>query len=119
MRTPKKFHYIFNMRDLSRIYQGMWNANLPPSIDAKSILRLWRHECLRVFQDRLIEEEEKHYLEHIKLKQIIEDTFPDCSEYALRDPIVWTEFQSALKLLEAEEKADSPVGALHEMSLNQ
>ncbi|CDJ35101.1 uncharacterized protein EMH_0023860 [Eimeria mitis] len=108
MRTPKKFHYIFNMRDLSRIYQGMWNANLPSSIDAKSILRLWRHECLRVFQDRLIEEEEKHYLEHIKLKQIIEDTFPDCSEYALRDPIVWTEFQSALKLLEAEEKADSP-----------
>ncbi|CDJ60958.1 hypothetical protein EMWEY_00008520 [Eimeria maxima] len=108
MRTPKKFHYIFNMRDLSRIYQGIWHANLPPSIDGKSILRLWRHESLRVFEDRLIDEEEKHYLEHVKLKQIIEDTFPDCAEHALRDPIVWTEFPSALKLLEAEEKADSP-----------
>ncbi|CDI85908.1 hypothetical protein EPH_0064790 [Eimeria praecox] len=108
MRTPKKFHYIFNMRDLSRIYQGIWHAKLPLSIDGKMILRLWRHESLRVFEDRLIDEEEKHYLDQIKLKQIIEDTFPDCAEYALRDPIVWTEFQSALKLLEAEEKADSP-----------
>ncbi|CDJ47273.1 Axonemal 1-beta dynein heavy chain dynein heavy chain, related [Eimeria brunetti] len=108
MRTPKKFHYIFNMRDLSRIYQGIWNANLPASIDGKSILRLWRHECLRVFQDRLIDEEEKHYLEHIKLKQMIEDMFADCAEHALRNPVIWTEFPSALKLLEAEEKADSP-----------
>lgn len=41
-RTPKKFHYIFNMRDLSRIYQGIWQAKLPAEATGKSVVRLWR-----------------------------------------------------------------------------
>ncbi|KAL8448543.1 hypothetical protein Emed_003723 [Eimeria media] len=118
-RTPKKFHYIFNMRDLSRIFQGIWHANLPSAATEKTVVRLWslvcasgdecnRHECLRVFQDRLIDEQEKEYLNHNRIKTIIEELFPDVSEFALRDPIIWTDFQSALQHLEQDEIADSP-----------
>ncbi|OEH75761.1 axonemal 1-beta dynein heavy chain dynein heavy related protein [Cyclospora cayetanensis] len=110
-RTPKKFHYIFNLRDLCRIYQGIWHATLPTSADGKAIVRLWRHESLRVFEDKLIDEAEKMYLEHTCMKNIVQETFPQFSDFALRNPIVWSEFRSALSLLEAEEKADSSVGA--------
>ncbi|KAL8274185.1 hypothetical protein Esti_001870 [Eimeria stiedai] len=106
-RTPKKFHYIFNMRDLSRIFQGIWHANLPAAATEKTVVRLWRHECLRVFQDRLMDQEEKDYLQHKQIKDIIEELFPDVSEFALKDPIIWTDFQSALQQLERNEIADS------------
>lgn len=58
-RTPVKFHYIFNLRDLSRTYEGLMLAT-PDKINTKAcLIRLWKNECLRVFSDRLISEVDK------------------------------------------------------------
>ena len=52
--TPSKFHYIFNLRDLSRIYNGMC-LTTPDRFDrVDQFLRVWRNECMRVIFDRLI-----------------------------------------------------------------
>ena len=79
--TPNKFHYIFNLRDLSRIFKGMCCV-LPEAIKGslwlpKSemkpdlyMIALWRHECERVFIDKLNEPKEK--LD--RLKRYITDT---------------------------------------------
>jgi dynein heavy chain len=66
--TPAKFHYIFNLRELSRIFQGIM---LTPSVTVQTggfrcdnkiekfegggitLLRIWKHECCRVFSDKL------------------------------------------------------------------
>ena len=58
-RTPVKFHYIFNLRDLSRVYEGMCQAVLDKFPGKEGLVRLWRNECLRVFADRLISVEDK------------------------------------------------------------
>ena len=55
-RTPVKFHYIFNLRDLSRVYEGLTRATIDKFTKKESIIRLWRNEALRVFNDRLINE---------------------------------------------------------------
>jgi len=53
-RTPLKFHYIFNLRDLSRVYEGLYLATVDKFKTKASFVRLWRNECHRVFGDRLI-----------------------------------------------------------------
>lgn len=50
--TPANAHYLFNLRDIARVVQGLTCAN-PREVDNKEgVLRLWSHETLRVFADR-------------------------------------------------------------------
>ena len=63
--TPSKFHYIFNLRDLSRIYNGLVLTTPERFQNASQIARLWRNEVMRVISDRLIENDDKK-LVHVR-----------------------------------------------------
>ncbi|RLU25661.1 hypothetical protein DMN91_001818 [Ooceraea biroi] len=70
--TPAKFHYVFNLRDLSRIWQGMVGT-LSTVIDKESILMLlWKHECTRVFSDRFTIQSDKDWFDE-ELIRVVAD----------------------------------------------
>jgi len=59
--TPAKSHYTFNLRDLSKVFQGVLQAD-PKLVDTKeSFVKIWAHETLRVFHDRLIDDQDRDW----------------------------------------------------------
>ncbi|KAM4725109.1 LOW QUALITY PROTEIN: dynein axonemal heavy chain 3-like [Anableps anableps] len=57
--TPSKSHYIFNLRDFSRVIRGVLLAPSTHMQDGDKLIRLWIHEIYRVFYDRLIDNADK------------------------------------------------------------
>ncbi|KAH8382819.1 hypothetical protein KR009_005420 [Drosophila setifemur] len=52
--TPSKFHYIFNLKDLSRIFAGLLLIEPTCFKGLRDLLRVWRNEFTRIICDRLI-----------------------------------------------------------------
>jgi dynein heavy chain, axonemal len=68
--TPAKSHYTYNTRDLSKVFQGL--QMLGVSLDEpRSFVRLWAHEVLRVFHDRLVDDEDRTWFQNL-LKRMID-----------------------------------------------
>jgi dynein heavy chain, axonemal len=56
--TPTKIHYLFNLRDISKVFQGLLRCDKRMHTSKATLLRLWIHECFRVFYDRLNEDKD-------------------------------------------------------------
>ena len=89
--TPAKFHYIFNLRDLSRITEGLMQATPDKFAGPDAVVRLLRHEILRVFFDRLVGQADKDFVSD-KVAEVMKATFPDEATAALQDPCLYGDF---------------------------
>ncbi|XP_063473624.1 dynein axonemal heavy chain 6 isoform X8 [Symphalangus syndactylus] len=91
--TPAKSHYVFNLRDLSKCVQGILQGDPGTIREEIQIFRLFCHECQRVFHDRLINNEDKHYF-HVILTEMANKHFGIAIdlEYFLNKPIIFGDF---------------------------
>ena len=91
--TPSKFHYLFNLRDLGRIYQGLLLTTPDKFASPASICRVWRNEALRVFSDRLITDEDIAFVNE-QIGELLKANFSSESTDALRDPILYGDMRN-------------------------
>jgi len=68
--TPSKSHYTFNMRDISKVFQGMLMIDAKTTHGVNGVVTTWVHECCRVFKDRLINDEDREWFDQLVTRQI-------------------------------------------------
>jgi dynein heavy chain len=95
--TASKFHYQFNMRDVAKISQNIMLAQ-PSSYKQNplGLVRMWAHECHRVWLDRLLFEEDVNlYMNFMRngLKELVD--FKE--EQVFEQPLIYTSFIAACK----------------------
>ncbi|XP_053614808.1 dynein axonemal heavy chain 12 [Plodia interpunctella] len=80
--TPAKSHYIFNLRDISRVIQGCALLRKESAESKKTFVRVWVHEILRVFFDRLVDDIDRTWFFDI-LKKVTREFMKDTFDSAL------------------------------------
>ena len=84
--TPRCFHYVFNLRDLSRIWGGMLKIEKEQCSDISALLKLWRHECTRIIADRFTSFEDNDWF-RAKMDQLAKEELADDYEsYPQEEP---------------------------------
>ncbi|KAI4563747.1 hypothetical protein MJG53_016321 [Ovis ammon polii x Ovis aries] len=74
--TPTKSHYTFNLRDFSRVIQGCLLIERDAVEGKHTMIRLFVHEVLRVFYDRLINDSDRFWLFTLT-KNVVKDHFKE------------------------------------------
>ncbi|CEF66963.1 Dynein heavy chain, cytoplasmic [Strongyloides ratti] len=59
-------HYVYSPRELTRWVRGINEALIPQdSCTVEGLVRLWAHEALRLFQDRLVHDQEREWTDNL------------------------------------------------------
>ncbi|ERE69011.1 dynein heavy chain 17, axonemal [Cricetulus griseus] len=65
--TAIKFHYIFNLRDLSNIFQGILFSLAEILRTPLDLVRLWLHEAERVYGDKMVDDKDQETLRRVTM----------------------------------------------------
>ena len=92
MPTAVKFHYVFNLRDLSNVFQGLLFASNDCITNPVDIVRLWCHETHRVYLDKLADNKDIENFEKLQ-KDILKKSFDDIPEpEVMKKPLIYCHF---------------------------
>ncbi|XP_056155233.1 dynein axonemal heavy chain 5 [Lampris incognitus] len=83
--SPAKFHYIFNLRDLSRIWQGILMVRSEVCDSCQLLAALFHHECTRVIADRFTDPKDTNTFSAIVEKITVEVHGSALTEHAQWD----------------------------------
>eukprot|EP00727_Mastigamoeba_balamuthi_P012891 m51a1_g8224 putative dynein heavy chain axonemal (4742) ;mRNA; r:111319-133683 len=86
--TPSKSHYMFNMRDLSKVFQGLMSASPQYVVTPQELACLWLHECSRAFEDRLVDRTDRKWFRKI-LKSSLSNHLNMTTEIIPSKPLIY------------------------------
>uniref|UniRef100_A0A8C3PRY4 Dynein axonemal heavy chain 9 n=1 Tax=Calidris pygmaea TaxID=425635 RepID=A0A8C3PRY4_9CHAR len=77
--TAIKFHYVFNLRDFSNIFQGLLFSTPECLKQPQDLLKLYLHESNRVYRDKMVEERDYSTFDKIQL-ELVKKFYEDIEE---------------------------------------
>ncbi|XP_017775192.1 PREDICTED: dynein heavy chain, cytoplasmic isoform X3 [Nicrophorus vespilloides] len=88
-------HYVYSPREMTRWVRGICEAIRPlDNLAVEGLVRLWAHEALRLFQDRLVEDAERAWTNE-NIDAVAQKHFPSANcDNALARPILYSNWLS-------------------------
>ncbi|XP_044147930.1 LOW QUALITY PROTEIN: dynein axonemal heavy chain 14 [Bufo gargarizans] len=91
--TPAKCHYTFNLRDLFKVLQGLFQASESITITKDMAAQLLVHETTRVFHDRLVDAGDREIFYQCLSEELLnyfKISWP--MEKLMKDPVQFVDF---------------------------
>lgn len=85
--TTIKPHYLFDIRDLVSVFKGLILVAESKQIEDEIVPRLWYHEALRVYHDRLVTDEDSQWL-----LSTLNETLSKYFNISIESPILFCDF---------------------------
>lgn len=94
--TAVKFHYIFNLRDLSNIFQGLQFATVETCPEPEDLLRLYLHEASRVYGDKLSTQSDAENFKKL-MREVTKNEVDEVNEQRMfQEPLIYCHFGDGL-----------------------
>ncbi|XP_068180103.1 dynein axonemal heavy chain 11 [Antennarius striatus] len=90
--TAIKFHYTFNLRDLSSIFQGIFFAEPENVKGIADIALLWLHESSRVYSDRLLDVTDLQLFQKLQMETVHECLEGLEDNKVMKQPLLYCHF---------------------------
>eukprot|EP01135_Chromosphaera_perkinsii_P008680 Nk52_evm13s1444 gene=Nk52_evmTU13s1444 len=94
--TAIKFHYIFNLRDLSNVFQGLLfsvGSSFPNPVD---FVRLWLHESYRTYYDKFIDKNDQETFNGLCQENITKLFDEIDKEQLMAKPLIFCHFAEGI-----------------------
>ncbi|CAL8089314.1 unnamed protein product [Calicophoron daubneyi] len=105
--TAVKFHYVFNLRDLTSIFQCLLFSQPESCSTVLSMLRLYRHEAARCYTDKMIDAEDvENAMKYVT--QALTSQFPEINSADITsEPQIFCSFNKGLNAERMYEEVSS------------
>jgi dynein heavy chain len=118
-KTASNFHYEFNVRHLTNVFQGLLTARQDAIKEPDNFIKLWAHEAERIYGDRLVNSANLATFRGI-LFELVSKTFSkfNLKKYfgATPEPLIFANFVASLddKMYDQFPGSDALTSRLHE-----
>ncbi|CAE7838811.1 DNAH1, partial [Symbiodinium microadriaticum] len=90
--TPAKSHYLFNLRDIWRVFLGLCTLSSKKANHRDIVIRCWCHEIQRVFGDRLTDEQDAGWMQKQITSCLEEDFQVEVENVFVRERLLFASF---------------------------
>ncbi|KAI9175897.1 hypothetical protein H9P43_006261 [Blastocladiella emersonii ATCC 22665] len=90
--TPSKSHYTYNLRDLSKIFQGMLMAEQKTIESTSDMVLLWLHESQRVFADRLVDANDRTWFKALVKRTLASSLDVQWDDVVKVEPVLFGDY---------------------------
>ncbi|KAI9105868.1 dynein heavy chain [Phlyctochytrium arcticum] len=92
--ADKQAHFIYSPRELTRWVRGIFECIKDlDELPLQGLVRIWAHEALRLFQDRLVDQSERDWTDRT-IDEIAFRHFPSISPEVMERPILFSNWLS-------------------------